>query len=499
MSALAGLDRVDLSKLDLSRLSPADAKRAAELLRGLAGGASDLEAFIRRVTPHHPPERHMLPIIQRIARARLRPIRCCVSMPPRHGKSETLYNGLAWWMRDVPADTHAYLTYSDEQATSQSRKIRHRAQRGGVALSSEMANLSEWRTTSGGGLFAAGTAGALTGKGLTGLAVIDDPFKNREDADSSRRRDAVWEWFTSVVMTRLENASVIVVHTRWHEDDLIGRLAAGKYEDGPPWEIVNLPAIAGPDDPLGRAPGEALWPRRRSLSMLREQRAIDAFNFEALFQGSPRPRGATVFKEPTYYDPETFSLSGWRIIIYGDPAASKKTTANHSVILALAVQGYGAKMVGRVIDVYRKQVTIPEYVRDLQDFQARHGFAVANVESVAGFKAVAQVLREIDPAVNVNEVVPLGDKFQRAQPAASAWNGDPGDPNAIPPRPPLPVRIEVPLRAPWLKNFLSEMRAFTGVNDAADDQVDCLSGAWNEASKQIVYEGTDEPIMKWRR
>jgi phage terminase large subunit-like protein len=497
MAAPAGLDP---DGIDTSQLTEAEQQDLAELLADQAE-AEGLADFIRRVTPHHPPPRHIFPIIREFEKARLRaasggtPIRVCVSMPPRHTKSETIFNGLAWWMANVPADTHAYLSYSIDQARSQSRKIRRRAIDGGVAIDASMSNLSEWRTTNGGGLFSSGVDGPLTGKGITGIAVIDDPFKSRKDADSEATRETVWDWFTSVVMTRLEDASVMVVHTRWHGDDLIGRLA----EAG--WTIINLPALAEEDDPLGRPVGEPLWPQSQwgSLGYLLEQRALDAFNFDALYQGRPRPRGATVFKDASYYDPEGFELTGWRLVIYADPAASKRTTANHSSILALAVQGYGIEMQGRVLDVYRKQVEIPQFVRDLKDFQARHGFTEALVESVAGFKAVAQMLREIDPEVMVREVTPLGDKFQRAQPAASAWNGDPGKPDAQPPKPPVAPRLLVPMHAPWLKKFLSEVKSFTGVNDAADDQVDCLSGAWNEAANVIEFVGRGKPTLTRRR
>lgn len=497
MAAPPGLDP---DGIDTSALTEAEQQDLAELLADQTE-AEGLADFIRRVTPHHPPPRHLFPIIEQFERARLRaadggtPIRVCISMPPRHAKSETIFSGLAWWMRYVPADTHAYLSYSIDQARSQSRKIRRRAIDGGVAIDATMSNLSEWRTTNGGGLFSSGVDGPLTGKGISGIAVIDDPFKSRKDADSEATRETVWDWFTSVVMTRLEDASVMVVHTRWHGDDLIGRLA----EAG--WTIINLPAIAEEDDPLGRAPGEPLWPQSQwgSLGYLLEQRALDAFNFDALYQGRPRPRGATVFKDATYYDPDMFDATGWRIIIYADPAASKRTTANHSAILALAVKGYGIEMQGRILDVYREQVEIPQFVRDLMAFQTRHGNAEANVESVAGFKAVAQMLREIDPNVMVKEVTPLGDKFQRAQPAASAWNGDPGDPRSTPPKPPVPPRLMPPLRAPWLKKFLAEVKVFTGVNDAADDQVDCLSGAWNEAANVVEFVARGKPTLARRR
>lgn len=481
---MAAAARADRSDINPDALSEAELRQLHALLADQAEG-EPLEDFIRRVTPHHPPPPHVLPIIRCFERARRRwldggePLRVCISMPPRHAKSETLFNGIAWWLTHVPADTHAYLSYSIEQARSQSRKIRRRAVDGGVALDTDMSNLSEWRTTSGGGVFASGVDGPLTGKGVTGLVVIDDPFKGRKDADSPTIRQTVWDWFTGTVMSRLEDASVMVVHTRWHGDDLIGRLSK---EEG--WEIINLPALAEENDPLGRELGEPLWPEARPLEMLLEQKKLDAFNFDALYQGRPRPRGAKVFQEPHYYPAHAFDATGCRIILFADPAASKRTTANHSAVLALYVKGYGVEMRGWVREVYREQQTIPQFVRDLRAFQLRHGSAVVNVEAVAGFKAVPQMLREIDENVQVSEVVPLGDKFQRAQPAASAWNDG---------------RILVPDKAPWLEAFLAELRSFTGVNDAADDQVDCLSGAWNEADKGVTFKPAGFPLLPRRR
>jgi predicted phage terminase large subunit-like protein len=481
VAALAGLEALDLSAVDPESLTPEEREEADRLL-GAIDKAETLTEFVGRVTPHHPVQPHMMPIIDLIEKARRRPIRACISMPPRHGKSETVFNGLCWWLANVPADTHAYLSYSDDQATSQSRKIRQRAQEGGVALSMEMANLSEWRTTSGGGLFASGVGGGLTGKGLSGMAVVDDPFSGPEQANSKRIRDAVWDWFTGVVMTRLEGASVLVVHTRWNQDDLIGRLAK---QGG--WEVLNLPAIAGFDDPLGRSPGEPLWPGVRPLSMLEEQRAIDAYTFEALYQGRPRPRGNAVFqKEPARYNPATADFTGWRFLGAGDPAATDNTSADFSALGALAVIGEGAKMRGRIVDAYRGQITVPEFADKIIIFSDKHGGMEIGIEAVGGFKALPQMLKRVRPGIRIREIRPLGDKFTRAQPVATAWNDG---------------RIEVPTAAPWVSAFLEEIMAFTGVRDAHDDQVDWLAHAWNMASEAAspIYTSSPSPVMPRRR
>jgi predicted phage terminase large subunit-like protein len=372
-------------------------------------------------------------------------------------------HGLAWWISKSPADTCAYFSYNDEFARSRSRIARVLARAAGVWFADDANSLSEWRTSMGGGLLAGGTGTALTGQGITGLFAIDDPFKNREDADSATIRNRTWEWFNEVAYTRLENASMIVVGTRWHPDDLIGRLEATGE-----WEVMNFPAIAEDNDPLGRAPGEALWPERFPVAMLEKtRRQIGDWSFAALYEGRPRPRGTAVFREPARFDLQTWNRDGVRIMIGADPAASEKTSADYSVACVLAVSGRGEQETARVLDVWRGQVTIPAFARELRRLSQKWWNAPISVEAVGGFKAVPQLLRAIDGSLRLVEVLVRGDKFQRAQAVAAAWNDG---------------RVLVPTTAPWVEAFLDEVQRFTGVRDRHDDQVDALAHAWNALS-----------------
>jgi len=253
---------------------------------------------------------------------------------------------------------------------------------------------------------------------------------------------------------------VIVVGTRWHADDLIGRLEASGD-----WEVLNLPAIAEEDDPLGRQPGEALWPERYPVEELEAiKRQIGEWSFAALYEGRPRPRGAAVFGEPARFDFEAWKPEAARVIIGADPAASEKTSADYSVAVVLAVEGRGDRMTGRVLDVWRGQVAIPTFTERLRALSAKwYGCPVA-VEAVGGFKAIPQMLRQVDPLLRLLEVTVRGDKFTRAQPVAAAWNDG---------------RILIPTSAPWVAAFLDEVQAFSGVRDRKDDQVDALAHAWN--------------------
>lgn len=444
----------------------------AEYLRlasALLGGES-LREFIARLTPHRPAPPHVTPIIQAMERARHGPIQICISLPPRHVKTETVMNALAWWMKLTPTDTNAYASYNQEQSESKSRIIRERAISAGVRLKGDSANVSEWRTTSGGGLVA---GKGLTGKGVQGLLVIDDLFRDAEDANSRVEREKKWEWFGSVAMTRLEGASVVMVGTRWHQDDVIGRVIAQDEEriaDGlePEWEVINLAALAEEHDPLGRPFGRELWPGSRYTPayFAKLRRVIGEYLFASLYQGRPRPRGGSVFGEARYYDPKTTKFDGCRIVIACDPAASEKTSSDYSAAVVLSVKGSGAESIAFVRRVYRRQTTIPELVKDLLALQKYYGNAPVHVEAVGGFKAIPQMLRALGLS-RVSEIVPVGDKFTRAQPVAAAWADG---------------RVLCPDDNPeWLGPFLDEISNFTGVKDAHDDQVDGLSHAWNVA------------------
>ena len=439
--------------------------------------------FIPEVSPHLPPPRHIGIITDLVEKARHERVRALVSFPPRHAKTTTLLHAFAWWLKHEPADVCAYFTYSDGQGRDKSAIARDIAEGSGIKLSHDTNNKSKWKTIHGGGLLAGGIGGGLTGHGVSGLFVIDDPYKNREQADSSVYREKVWHWFTEVAYTRLEGASVIIVHTRWHGDDLIGRLSE---EDG--WDVVNLEAVCeSEDDPLGRSMGQALWPDRFPAEELENIRLqIGEWSFAALYQGSPRPKGYNLFGEPRYFDSDKVDIEGCTVVIGADPAATAKTTADYSaaVVIAVRVEERVVQMegwpeprkmrvpVGYVQHAYREQVTVPTFVEDISSMQKRWYNAKIGVEAVAGFKAVPQMLLHLNPNLRVKEMPTLGDKFQRAQNVSAMWNAGcimlPADANGVCP--------------PWVAAFVKEVCNFTGVNDATDDQVDALAHSWNQVA-----------------
>lgn len=454
--------------------SPESEARLAELLQW-EYGRGGMREYRNMVLPHLKPQRHLEPLIDLWERTRREVVRAVVELPPRHAKTTTGLIGLSWRIWRDPALKFAYGTYGDDLSLRGSRAVRRLVLASGVELASDGgAAMHDWQTPYEGGLAATSVGGVLTGKGVTGAALVDDPFKNRKEAESPIRRETVWEWFTDVVWTRLEDdASCIVMGTRWHVDDLIGRLLKrGGGEDGVPFERLRLPARAEPGDPLGRAEGEPLWPERFGDAKLTEiEKLLGAYSWASLYQQAPRPRGFKVFGEPGLFKLEGWKVDGHRICICADPAATAKTTADYTAALVLAVKGYGENAVGWIVDHLRGQWEIPDVVKRLRRLQIKWGGVAVVVEAVSGFKAVPQMLKEIDSSLRVHGITPVGDKFTRAQPAAAAWNGD-HEKN-------LPQRLLVPMDAPWAPGLIERCQAFTGNDDPEDDEIDALAHGWN--------------------
>jgi len=200
------------------------------------------------------------------------------NMPARHGKSLIGSQwGPTWALDTVPSIKLALTSYGDQLANENSAIVRDLlVSHGdvlGVRLKRDRRRIDRFVTDEGGGLIAAGVGSGLTGFGAHGI-VVDDPFKNWQEAHSEARRLAIWNWYRAVVRLRLEQRDdgtpgfIIIVMTRWHEDDLTGRLLEAAEEEGEEWEHVFLPAIAEDDDLLGRAPGEALAPALYDIDAL---------------------------------------------------------------------------------------------------------------------------------------------------------------------------------------------------------------------------------------
>jgi hypothetical protein len=222
--------------------------------------------------------------------------RLMLCVPPRHGKSEIVSRNFpAWHLGKYPEHEFIACSYASDLALGFSRKVREIVRSTEyqmlfpeVELAKDSQRADQWNTTHSGGYAAAGVGGPITGKGAS-ILVIDDPVKNREEADSESIRQSIWDWYTSTAYTRLAPGGVVlIIQTRWHDDDLSGRLLMQMAkEEGDDWEVIEYPAIATEDERYRRK-GEALHPARYPLDALRRiKRAIGDRDWSALYQQKP--------------------------------------------------------------------------------------------------------------------------------------------------------------------------------------------------------------------
>lgn len=435
--------------------------------------ALDLLSFTRRMYPRYETGRHHVLIadaLERVAAGEVR--RLMIFTPPRHGKSHLVSVHFPAWYLGRHPDRHVIATsYSAGLAYSFSRQARNLFAAPDWPYSARLARdakaVGEWRTTDGGGYVSAGVGGPITGKGAD-ILIIDDPVKNAEEAASTLTKEAQWEWYGSTAYTRLHPGGAIVLcMTRWAEDDLAGRLLAAQDEGGERWEVLRLPALAEGDpaapDPLGRAPGEPLWPAWYDAAALDTiRRATGSRTWEALYQQRPVPAAGALFKR----DWLTAALVGADTVPpdlhwarYWDLAASTKTTADYTASARVAIDWRTGILYVR--DVIRGRWEWPD-VRALivQTALAERGTVVGVEEALHGLAAVQELRRERALAgVALVGVRVDTDKLSRALPwAARAEAG----------------KVAL-VRGPWVDDFLGEACAFP--YGAHDDQVDAVSGA----------------------
>lgn len=300
-------------------------ERAA--LEALQHGVESLSDFIARMTPKHTPiPPHLQRVIEVIERTRQESVFATISMPPRFGKTVTLAHGLAWRILYDPACLNFYATFGSDLSITTSRAVRRLARQAGVALSDEAAAAHDWRTIFNGGLKATSVGGDVTGRGCNGgLIICDDLVKGRAESESKLVRDRAWDWFRDDIMTRLEpGASVIVNMTRWHEDDIIGRLKRDPI--GRKWIHIELPAIIGADgepaDEQTDADARPLWPEVYGLEQLAAIRASGEHGWWSLYQQRPFPKGGAMFKR-AWFDVVDVAPPGGRAVRGWDLAATK--------------------------------------------------------------------------------------------------------------------------------------------------------------------------------
>ena len=409
--------------------------------------------------------------------------RLIIDLPPRNGKSELISKYFpAWYLGKFPDNRIILASYESDFAAGWGRKARDLVEEFGP----EFFNINVRGTSSAahrwdlegynGGMITAGAGGAISGKGAN-IFVIDDPIKNQDEAYSKLQRDRIWEWYRSVVYTRLDttDSAIILMMTRWHADDMAGRLIKEMKDGGELWTVISLPAIAEENDLLNRTPGEPLWPERFPLkTLMRIKGAIGPDWWSALYQQNPIQQTGKLFKRQyfRYFTRENDIYRLWAqdgssknvkvrdcwIFQTCDPAASTRESADYFALATWAVTPENDLL---LLDMFRERLEGPDQPALFKQLNDLWNPQFQAVESAGLGKTLFQMLvREGLPVEDLQKLGQDLDKMTRARPAAARMKAG---------------AVYFSKGAHWLPDYEDELISFD--KGAHDDQVDVTSYA----------------------
>jgi predicted phage terminase large subunit-like protein len=429
--------------------------------------------------------------------------RVIVTMPPRHGKSERVSKKFpAWHVGRNPNDEIILASYSLDLSRGFSRIARDtltaHSKTFGVNVDKQNQSAESWGIEGHrGGVTAAGVGGTITGKGAR-IAIIDDPVKNAEEANSEVMREKVWDWYQSTLYTRLTpDGRIIVVMTRWHEDDLVGRLLKKQKDEiadgthvGETWTVINFPALAEDDDYLGRIEGQALWPefgftRERMLQIFSD---VGPYVASALYQQRPSAADGTIFKRDyfKYFDVERHGdltyliLAGKKYDMRDlwafqavDTANSIKTINDYFVVSTFYVTKDNDLI---LFDVFRTHIEGPDQKPLLQQQSKRYRLEFQAIENKTfGTNLIQECIRD---GMVIFPVEVDTDKVTRSLPIAARYASG---------------KVWHRQGATWLADLEDELLSFP--RGKHDDQVDTLSMAGELSQMGLTYLVKDTSAM----
>lgn len=430
------------------------------------------------------PAPHLRYISLRVAQAIARGNgRIIISAPPRHGKSQlsSIYTP-AWVMERYPHYKTILAGYGSELATGFSRQVRDifqdkdNAHLLSTRIRRDSSRVEAFLTEDGGGMYAVGLGGAITGRGANVL-LIDDYIKEIKEALSSTYRDYIWNWFVTTAFTRLEpNGTCIIIATRWHSDDLIGRIL---QQFPGQWEYIEIPAIAEKDDLLGRTEGEALFSERYPIDKLLElKETLGSIFFQALYQQKPVDESKKLtdrdwIKEAGVADLDYHIMDDVRWARIWDMAA----TQGGGDWTVGSLVGYSKKYNRTYIkNVIRDQISPGKAEEKIRETAIADGTDVKiYLEQEPGSSGIALVdhyKRNVLPEFFVEGIPVVVQKLVRAQPFLAA--AEAGNVYYIPGK--------------WVEPFLKEFDSFPG--GEFDDQVDTVSAGYQRLSGKRMFSAS---------
>ena len=384
-----------------------------------------------------------------------------VFMPPGHAKSSIISEAFPAWLLMTQPNAQVILsTYGQEFSETWGRKARDLVMAFGhvcgVSVRQDSKSVSEWRVSGKRGvMYSVGVGGQTTGK-RADFALIDDPVKNQQEAESEVYRENLYRWFQQTLYTRLTPSGAIVLcMTRWHHDDLAGRLLRDTEEGrGLPWRVLNFPALCEDDegDALGRSAGDPLWPRLYGAERLAEiQATLSEHAWLAMYQQRPTAEAGAVYRREWFenrYD--TLPSDLYRRVMAVDSAFKTGVGADYT-----SVQIWGVNATGYyLIHVTNERLEYPDLIRTLQELAREHSVSGIYIEDKASGQSAVQTLQR-ETRLAVVPVPVTMSKEQRADGNTPTWRAG---------------RVWLPRSAAWVPSFVQQHIQFPRA--AHDDMVD---------------------------
>ena len=418
--------------------------------------------------------------------------RLAIFLPP--GSAKSTYSSVLfppWFLAQRENASILCASHSASLATTFGKRCRNLIESNEKVLDFSLAKDSQaaddWGTSHGCVYFCAGVGGRIAGH-RADLGLIDDPIGSIDDADSQLHRDKVWDWYEWSFLPRLKpNAAVVVISTRWHEDDLMGRIVA---RDGGKWEVIKVPMEAGTNDVLGRSPGDMLWPEYFNAEMVAEAKA-NPRKWQGAYQQEPTPETGDYFKKEWLigYEPRNLPLA-LNIYCASDHACSTKQANNVDSNLLMPFGVDEGSNIWILPDIWWKVADTGETVKEMLAMMQRRQPLAWISESEHIVKSIGPFLQErkMEEGIYtyVHELSAGKDKAAKARSIQGKMQMG---------------KVFFPKYCPWWPKAEHELLTFpVGVHDEFPDVLGCIGRFLAEKSvprTKTVRKQTIDRTFGW--